>query len=1020
MKLLIISTLRKIKKSYGRFLSVVFIVALGMGFFAGLRETAPTMYDTIETYYDQNNLMDVKIISSLGLTENDVLSLKELNFVKKVIPSYSVDTLINGKPIRVHALEEKINQVTLKKGRNPKNNQECLGDQDFFKLNETVTFVGKNAKEHLKINSCKVVGLINSVLYVGVEKGISSVGNGELEGFIFLNRNLFNYDVYTEVYLTAKNTLENLSNSEEYKTNYKLLYDELIKLKPIREAIRYEEILKKATEEINKVQNEVNKKINIAEKELTNSKKTLDKSKLEIDNGKNELKKNKELLENELTENTRKITEGKKKINDNIIILNNTIKNLGFTWESLSNKISELKANIKNIKETMTNLDPESIEYQSLTGSLKVLEDNLVNLETIQNNKITLENELNNLNVQEEKLQTEVNKGLFEITERQEVLAMYEQRYNEGLIKYNEGLEKISKEKIKAQEKIDKAKEELKTIEEPIWYLLSREDSNGYTGFYNDSENISAISALFPAFFILIVALITLNTITRMIEEERTEIGIYKALGYKNSSVTFGYLFYIMLATIIGATIGLFGGYNIIPRVIYGIFKVNYIVPNLTIHIKLVPFFIMIGLTIILLVTVTLWGCYKELKVVTAELLRPKTPKVGKNIFLERIKIIWKKLSFTWKVTVRNIFRYKKRIIMTVAGVAGSTALLLAGFGLKDSIEKIDTLQFKETIKYDATIFLNKDINNLNLDLNTLLEENNVIKPYLIKQEAFTTKTLKDKILNISLIVPEIKENINEYISLKSIQDYQELEIPEHGVLITKRMAELLNIKIDDNVEIRNNNNKLFIVQVKGIVDNYILNYIYMSKSYYEVIFEQEIKYNSILSFLDDVDHEQLSTNLIKDEIITAINYKSDNAKTFSGIIKGLNKIVILVIGAATILAFIILYNLTSINVNERIREIATLKVLGFGDQEVSTFVYRETIVLTTIGIIVGLMFGVILHKFIVITAEPDNLSFLKYIQFLSYVYSVIVTYVFVFIVRIFTHIKLTKIDMIESLKSAE
>ncbi|NLA33169.1 MAG: FtsX-like permease family protein, partial [Mollicutes bacterium] len=953
MKLLIKSTFRKIRKSYGRFLSVVFIVALGMGFFAGLRETAPTMYDTIENYYDAHELMDVKIISSLGLTKSDVESLKELEYIEKVVPSYSVDTLVKGKPIRVHALEDEINHLTLKKGVLPKNNNECLGDIDFFKLNETVEFVGKNAQDHLKINSCKVVGLINSVLYVGVEKGISSVGNGELESFIFLNRDLFDYDVYTEVYLTAKNTLASLSNSTEYKNHYKLLYDELIKLKPIREAIRYEEILKKATEEINKIQNEVNDKINTSEKELNNSKKTLDKNKNDLEKGKKELSENKILLENKLTENQIKIDEGKKTINDNLVILNNTIKNLGFTWETLSKQIIEIKSNINNLKQAMLGLDPTSIEYQSLNGSLKVLEDNLVNLETIQNNKIKLDTELKNLNNQEITLHEEVNKGLKTISEKENELLINEEKLTEGFVKYNEGVQKLNQEKDKAKDKIEEAKEELKTIEEPIWYLIDREDSNGYTGFYNDSENISSISTIFPAFFILIVALITLNTITRMIEEERTEIGIYKALGYKNRSVTFGYLFYIMLATIIGATIGLLGGYNIIPRVIYGIFRVNYIVPDLSINIKLIPFFIMVGLTIILLISVTMWGCYKELKVVTAELLRPKAPKIGKNIFLERIKILWRKLSFTWKVTVRNIFRYKKRIIMTVSGVAGATALLLAGFGLKDSIEKIDILQFKETIKYDATIYFNKDVEEINQELNNLFETNNIIKPSLIRQESFTTKSNKDKVLNISLIIPENKNNINEYISLKNIKDNKELDIPEHGVLITKRMAELLNVKLDDNIEIRNNNNKLFIVQVKGIVDNYILNYIYMSNNYYQVIFEHDVKYNSVISFLDNQDLNELSTNLIKNENITAVNYKVDNAKTFSGIIKGLNKIVILVIAAATILAFIILYNLTSINVNERIREIATLKVLGFSDKEISTFVYRETIVLTTVGIIV-------------------------------------------------------------------
>ncbi len=506
-----------------------------------------------------------------------------------------------------------------------------------------------------------------------------------------------------------------------------------------------------------------------------------------------------------------------------------------------------------------------------------------------------------------------------------------------------------------------------------------------------------------------------------MIEEERTEIGIYKALGYKNKHVILGYIFYIMFATIIGTTIGLLAGYNAIPRIIYGIFRVSYIVPNLTISIKLVPFFIMIGVAIILLLGVTLWGCFKELKVVPSELLRPKAPRIGKNILIERITFFWKKLSFTWKITIRNIFRYKSRIVMTVLGVAGSTALLVAGFGLKDSIEKISDLQFKSTIKYDASIYLNKDYNKIDDEFNNFLVDNNVTNPLLIKQESFSFKNENGKSNDVSLIIPENEKLLNTYTSLKDIKTKRETFIPNHGVLITKRMAELMNINVNDNIKIRNNSNKLFIVQVKGIVENYILNYIYMSNEYYKLIFENGIpKYNSILVKLSSDDYETISTNLISNEDITAVNYTKDNLEMFQKLIKGLNKIVYMIIASAAILAFIILYNLTSINVNERIREIATLKVLGFNDKEISTYVYRETYVLSIAGIIWGLLLGAGLHQFVVISAEPDNLVFLKNIQFLSYIYSTVTTLIFLYIVKIFTHFKLKKIDMIESLKSTE
>ncbi len=1021
MKLIFKSTIIKIKKSYGRFLSVLFIVALGMGFFAGLRETSPAMIDTVEYYYDTHELMDIKIISSLGLTTNDILSLKDLNNIEKVIPSYSVDTLINGKSIRIHALEDEINLVKLVKGRMPKNNNECLGDNTFFKLNQKYNFIGDSVLEYLNINNCQVVGLINSPLYVSTEKGISKVGNGKLEGFIFTNKDNFNYDVYTEVYLTAKNTKEVYANSNEYKKYYDLLYEELITLKPIREAIRYEELLSEAMDEINKIQNEVNEEIKDAENKLKKSKTELDTNQKKLNDGKKELDVNEKNLLKTQSSKQKQIDDGKLEINNNLNILENTIKNLGFNWGTLNSKIKELKNNISYLKQELTTLDPNSQEYITINENIKILEENLNNLLTLQTNKKTLDNELKNLLEMEEKLNEEINNGLKTIETEKIKLENNQIKLNDGYKKYNDGINKLNKEKIKAKDKITEAKEELKTIKEPIWYLLSREDNNGYRGFYNDAETIGAIAKVFPMFFIVIVALITLNTISRMIEEERTEIGIYKALGYKNKSIMFGYIFYIMLATAIGASVGLFAGYNAIPRIIYGIFRVSYIVPNLVIYIKLVPFFIMIGVAIILLMGVTIWGCYQELRVVSAELLRPKSPKIGKNIFLEKINFFWKRLSFTWKITIRNIFRYKSRIIMTVLGVAGSSALLVAGFGIRDSITDLSDLQFKNVIKYDVSIYLNKNINNISTELKSLLDDNNVINPLLIKQESYSFKNIDGKSNNVSLIVPEQENRLNNYISLESIYNNEQLAIPNHGVLITQRMAELMDVKIDDNIKIRNNNNRLFIVQVKGIVKNYTLNYIYMSNNYYNLIFENGApQYNSVLAHLSKYDYENISTNLINSDEITAVNYTKDNVKYFEDLVSNLNKIFYMIISSAAALAFIILYNLTSINVNERIKEIATLKVLGFNDNEVTTYVYRETYVLSIAGIIWGLFLGIGLHQFIVVSAEPDNLVFIRNVKFLSFIYSVIAILLFLYIVKIFTHFKLKKIDMIGSLKSTE
>ena len=995
MRLILKSTIRKIKKSFGRFLSVLLIVSLGIGFFAGLRETFPTMINTIEKYYDNHYYSDVKIVSSLGLTENDVESLKKLNYIDKVIPSYSSDVLIDGYSIRIHALESEINLVKIIKGKYPKNINECLADATVFKLNQNLTFLGSETK-YLNTSSCKVVGLVDSVSYLRKEeKGVSKVGNGKLEGYLYINKEAFNYDVYTEIYLTAKDTILENAYTNKYDQKFNLLYEELLTLKPIREAIRYEEILSEATDKINDIQSEVNNKISKEEKKL-------------IDDAKITLSNQEINLEDELSNNLKIINDNKNEVKNNLKILNDTIKGLDLTPEKLDEQIN-------NFSTILNNLDPNDQDY---INKKTELETNINELSTLKTNYDLLNNNLNKLNEEEIKLNNKINEAKILLSEENNKLLDNEKELNTAYTKYNEGISKLNTEKNNAKKKINEAKEELKEVEEPVWYLLDRNDNLGYNEFYNDASTVEKISGLFPLFFILIVALMTLNTISRMIEEERTEIGIYKALGYSNKRIMSGYLFYVLFATSIGLILGLSIGYSIIPRVVYNIFGTNYIVPKLEVDINILSLIIMLIISYSLIISITIYGTTKELKIITAELLRPKAPKKGKKVFIEKYTI-WKKFSFTWKVTIRNIFRYKKRIIMTVVGIAGSTALLLAGFGIKDSIEEISNLQFKDTIKYQGTVMLNKEITALSYDLNKTLHNNSINEKMLIKQEGFTFKTDDSKNYQVTLIVPETNE-INKYISLKDINNKKELIIPEYGVYITKRMAELLNIKINDNLKIRNNINKLFIVQVKGIVDNYLLNYIYMSENYYELIFDEMVKYNSLLIKIDDDNYQDLSTNLLKNKEITAINYTEDNIKFFQSIISGLNKIVFIIILAAAFLALIILYNLTSINVNERVREIATLKVLGFNDKEVNVYVYRETLILTFLGIIVGLIFGSILHKFIVILAEPNNMVFLKNINIASYIFSTFATIMFLYIVRLFTHFILKKIDMIESLKSAE
>ena len=509
------------------------------------------------------------------------------------------------------------------------------------------------------------------------------------------------------------------------------------------------------------------------------------------------------------------------------------------------------------------------------------------------------------------------------------------------------------------------------------------------------------------------------NTMNRMIEEERGEIGVLSSLGYGSFNIINGYLFYVFFATVIGVTIGLLIGYTLIPNIIYSIYNANYILPSLNINMKLLPFFIIILITLGLMSLIAIISCLKELKNVPATILRPATPKSGKRIILERITFIWKRLSFTGKVTARNMFRYKKRIVMTVLGVVGSTALLLTGFGLRDSISGLADLQYGKINHYDALLVFQNSFKTIEEEWKSKLKEDNITEYLPIYQASFTFEA-KDLTHDVYLIALENNTELNNFITLNSKVN-ENFTFPEDGVIISEKMADLLNVKIGDFIKLRNSNNELVVLPVSEIVENYTLHYVYMNKETYEKYFEKELEYNMIMTNLnEETSHEDFAEKWIDSGLVSTINFTEDNILVFDNMVKGLNLIIVLIIGASCMLAFIVLYNLTTINIAERIREISTLKVLGFYDKEVSSYVYRETLFLTIIGILIGLGAGIFLHMYVINVAETDNILFLHSIKWYSYIFSFLIIIFFTILVQIITNQKLKKINMVESLKSVE
>ena len=1019
MRLLYKLSFVKMRKNIGRFLSLLFIVALGVGFFAGLRETTPDIEATLDNYYDEHNLMDFKIVSTMGLTEDDIASLEELKNIEKVVASYSVDTLIDGEAVRIHAIEEDINNVDLVEGNMPENNNECIADATKYKIGDTLTISRLSQEGMLQNTTYKVVGLANSPMYLSRQMGIASIGTGELASFIYIPKENFNSEYYTEVYLTAKGSLKETAYEKGYEETTNLLLEELEELKPIRETKRYEEILEEATIEIRKIEDEANEKISIAEEELQEALEEINNGRTEIYNAKNEIITNENKLKEEEQNGLTKINNARLTWEESNKELKNTLASLGLTEETLETALNTVKSNITSIKEILNTLptdDPKYAEYQKTLEELNNKKDNLQTLvttsETLKNSKIEIDNSEKELEEQIKASQDKLNKA-------KEKLETQEQKIESAYEEYVAGENTLEEQKKELEAKINEAKSSLAKIEKPVWYLLDRTDNNGYSSIWDDAAKVDAIAGIFPIFFIIVVALMCFNTMNRMIEEERGEIGVLSSLGYGSFNIINGYLFYVFFATVIGVTIGLLIGYTLIPNIIYSIYNANYILPSLNINMKLLPFFIIILITLGLMSLIAIISCLKELKNVPATILRPATPKSGKKVLLEHIKFIWKRLSFTGKVTARNMFRYKKRIVMTVLGVVGSTALLLTGFGLRDSISGLADLQYGKINHYDALLVFQNSFKTIEEEWKSKLKEDNITEYLPIYQASFTFEA-KDLTHDVYLIALENNTELNNFITLNSKVN-ENFTFPEDGVIISEKMADLLNVKIGDFIKLRNSNNELVVLPVSEIVENYTLHYVYMNKETYEKYFEKELEYNMIMTNLnEETSHEDFAEKWIDSGLVSTINFTEDNILVFDNMVKGLNLIIVLIIGASCMLAFIVLYNLTTINIAERIREISTLKVLGFYDKEVSSYVYRETLFLTIIGILIGLGAGIFLHMYVINVAETDNILFLHSIKWYSYIFSFLIIIFFTILVQIITNQKLKKINMVESLKSVE
>lgn len=610
-------------------------------------------------------------------------------------------------------------------------------------------------------------------------------------------------------------------------------------------------------------------------------------------------------------------------------------------------------------------------------------------------------------------------------------LNSFDKKYEEFILETKNSLKDIgfkrSEEKYNEITEITSGimpKEKLNEIKKPEWFILDRNSNYSFVDYAGSADRINAIAQVFPVFFFLVAALVCLTTMTRMVDEQRGTIGTLKALGYSKWSIASKYILYAAFASIGGSILGLAIGFTVFPIVIFDAYTMLYTLPPVILQFNVLYASVATISAVLITTLAAFLACSKDLLEMPSLLMRPKSPKEGKRILLERIPFIWNRFNFSKKVTARNIFRYKKRFCMTVIGIAGCTALLLSGFGIKDSIKAIVDKQFSEVYKYDMTV---------GFDVNTTLEQQEKIIDNGSKDgDILAYTSIKSKNVDISIdestesvtiIVPQDKNKLTNFIDLKTRIGQKKIKLQEDGIILTEKSAKMLDVNIGDTIFINKEEKEKVPVKITGITEQYVMNYVYMTENTYKEIFGEEIVFNEVLVNLADNSkegEEKLSKEILKDSKVTAVNFNSGIKNSFNDTVESLKYVVLVMIISAGALAFVVLYNLTNVNISERIREIATIKVLGFYDNEVSAYVYRENLILTAIGTLTGLGLGVLLHKFIMITAEPTNIMFGRNIDGISFIYSAILTMVFAGIVNFVMYFKLKKTPMVESLKSVD
>lgn len=1044
--------IRSIKQSFGRFIAILSIIALGVGFMSGIVLTSPSMKATGMAFYNDNKFFDFRLLSTIGFSEEDLDSLRLADSSAKVEGAYFTDvfSLIEGQDsdtvsaIRLHSITNDINTLSVTAGRLPENSNEIVLDGYIFDestIGKTLVLTEDvDATDNVLINhTFEVVGIIRSPLYLSFQRGTCSIGSGRLSYYAYVLPEVFDMEYYPEAYMYFENSPK--IYSEEYDSWADTTSDRLETVVDSIIVDRFEELLDEGYEELSDAVVKLDDSRRDGLAELEDARLQLQDARLELDEGLQEL----ENARNQLLSSASQLNSAQQAIDQGLATINQYEERLANSEITMNPLLESVNSSIETAQQTHNQILVQ-IENARAQGqsSREYFYQSALAANDAWLNQLAAQRESIINGSADAALRAQIEEGRANLVQAQAQLdanrAQYNNgwaQYNEGLEKYNEGLEEYNDglhqyyeglhefEDLIAQanQELDYGYRQLNSIDRPSTYVLGRDTNIGYLSYTSDCDIVAGIARVFPLFFFAIAALVCSTTMQRMVSDERGIIGTMRALGYSDFSIMMKYVIYSGLAAVSGCLIGYVAGIRTFPFIIWDVYGMMYGFADLVLVTSPWLFALAMFASILCSVGVTISTCMGELKDMPATLIRPKAPIPGKKILLERITPLWNHLKFTHKVSIRNVFRFKKRMFMMLIGIAGCSALIITGFGIRDSVASVVDLQFDRITTFDiVAAFEDVALDKALEDVKNASSENGVDLTVVPVRTENVTHVGQDAVRDVTLY---ISSDSNVEAVIHPMVDGEAMPWPkDNEIAISSKVALKNGLEAGDEITLsRGDMDGEFTLRIAYVFDNYVYHYGFMNERTYERVFNEEYEPSKLLLLSqngENFDSYAYATSLSNTGDFKNITVTQMNRETFASTMEQMDSIVILVIVCAAILAFIVLFNLNNINITERVREIATIKVLGFTRGETGSYFFRESFILVLMGYVIGIPLGILLHKFVVSQIAMDTVTFPVMINTISYVFALLFVLGFSIIVDMVMRLKIEKIDMAESLKSAE